>query len=225
MASDQTSPDNSIMPPQQTPPNTVLQNRVAGVAIAAASLASIFLMLHHPRPSGAVDPESFGQATRHLHGLDPVHASFIAIIGILVFGFMGFADQLGPRKPLVRAGLIAYLIGAFAMLNALMASTISANPNFAVTAVIATSVAMLLWSVALMHRRGAPRLVGTFGLLTSAGPGVMLLVHGALGAGVAAGSGAIIAHMPLNVVGMTVVVVIQSIWNLVIATMLLRSRL
>ncbi len=225
MASHQTSSGENNEPPVQTPPNTPSQNRVAGAAIAAASVISLFLMLHHPRSSGAIDPDRFGEATRHLHGLDPVHASFIAIIGIMVFGFMGFADQLGPRKPLVRAGLIAYLIGAFAMLNALMASTMSANQNFAVTGVIATSVAMLLWSAALMHRRGTPRLAGAFGLLTAAGPGVMLVLHGAFGASVAAGSGAMIAHMPLDVTGMTVVVAIQSVWNLVIAAILLRGRI
>jgi hypothetical protein len=223
MADTQTNPSPAI---PGLPPNTVLQNRVAGLAIGAGSALSVFLMLHHPRSTGVIDLASAGEPTRHLHGLDPVHAIFIAVLAILTYGFMGLADQMGGRKPLVRAGLIAYLLGMIAMLNAIMASTVSANQNFAITGIVAISAAMLFWSIALLHRKGAPRLAGVVGLAGSAGP-AMLTLPAAVGLSLAATSGAVLTSHPmvLDVTTMTLVVAVQAAWNLVIAVMLFRGTI
>ena len=209
--------------PEQTPASSA--SKIAGIAIITGSLLSLFLIMHHPSSSTDTSGIDLENLSRHSGGIDPVHWTFTAVIGILIYGFMGLSDQMGSKKPLVRAGLIAYLLGSFAMLNAIMATNMASNQNFAALGIIAVSAAMLLWSAALLHRQGSARLVGGAGVLASLGPILLIAGHGVLFMGAGATIVATTHQMPVDLHTMILVIVVQTVWNLFVASLLLRGRI
>jgi hypothetical protein len=136
---------------------------------------------------------------------------------------------------LVRAGLIAYIVGVLAMIGAAMMSgfvitqiasltphatdpdrRISGhllilcsvlNQTFASLGVLLMSVGIVFWSLDLLRGPRLARLVAMFGLLVGLLPAATL----ALGA------------LHLSVPGMTQVVLLQSVWNIGIGLLLIRG--
>jgi hypothetical protein len=70
------------------------------------------------------------------------------------------------------------------------------------------SAGIALWSADLIRDTGAPRLIGVLGVLVSLIPGLALMfgVH-------------------LDVPGMTALVLLQAVWNVVVGVAMMRSRI
>jgi hypothetical protein len=104
------------------------------------------------------------------------------------FGAWAFADEMSVRRPLNRAGLVAFAFAALAKTMVLMGAT--AAPQFLVLYVFGLLLALLLWSVALLHRRGVAigGAAGALGALAS----IALLI-----AGHVAGVGALVGMAAL----------------------------
>src|SRR5438105_7176724 len=88
--------------------------RAAGVAIALASLLSVAFMATHPTVH-AREPADFVAAVGRravVNGV--VHGSLIALVAVLVCGLSCLASRLGMNSVWVRAGLVAYGLGAIA---------------------------------------------------------------------------------------------------------------
>lgn len=162
-------------------------DRVAGVAMIAAAAGTVLAMGHHP--SGA-------QGGSALAGI--VHASMIALLGLLAFGFAHMARRRGLDRPAVLAGLLAYGIALFghvgaATINGFAVPALAArgvtthdlflfawemNQALAKLGVDATSAAYLFWSGDLLGE-GRTRFLGALGLAAAIVP-ASLLASGAI---------------------------------------------
>jgi hypothetical protein len=218
------------------PARDAANTRTAGIVLVAATLLSILMMAHHPsvgaHDAAAVVAEMSGKAdlSRIVHGV------LIALIGAELFAFLVFCDRLGARRNEVRAGLVAYAIGAGAMIGAALISGfvvtslaahyaglsaddanrfvdlsrlgMSGNQALAKLGVMGMSAAIVAWSIALFADR-ANRWLAVVGFVIGAAPVVALLV------------GAI----RLDVTGMTLVVVCQAVWNVLVGIQLIRAKI
>lgn len=193
----------------QTPASeSIALRRASAAAIALASLATLALAMIHP----TVGPHGHaGAGFLALTGW--VHGAFLLASGLLVFGFWGFAEQLGLSRPTVRAGFLAYATGAFAhigaglvngfvvrdmlslaaapeRLEALRPALVFAallNRNLSLLGAFSLSLAMVLWSFALMAGRPRRPVLAAIGLVTGlVTPALLMLgimkidVHGLL---------------------------------------------
>jgi hypothetical protein len=177
--------------------------RAAGIAIAAATiLSTVFVALD--RSAGGKSPLEILQGIAALQGLkELVHGVAIASVCAYAFGYVTLARRLDLRRPLVLAGLVAYLLGCIAMVAA---ATLDGfvTPHVAVDAiagsaeriaiayrfvhylgVVLTDLAKLgwllqamgtlAWSIVLLRERGLQRFVGGIGLVSSALVGAAVL--------------------------------------------------
>jgi hypothetical protein len=211
------------------------RDSIDGAALAAGTLASLVTMALHPHGGEALrEGESLSRA-----GVAAVASHSIAIAGIplLLLGFWGLSRRLGWDSSLVRLALLAYALASVAVLCAAVMSgfvapgvamsiraatpeggkvvqsffayTFVLNQGFARVYVVASSAAMVLWSVRALRVGGGWR-----------GPGILGCLVGA-----AAAAGVLSGGLPLNVHGFGAVVVAQSAWTIWIATRLYREGL
>lgn len=130
-----------------------------------------------------------------LAGAELAPMAFACWLGIS-FGILCLCEELGAAKPLNRAGLV--LFGAAFCARLLM--TVATEPTFHARAELlfafAAIGALLLWSVALMHRPQAPRTVGILGsAIAGSTLGLILLAHLLVGTATIWGFGALFAAL------------------------------
>jgi hypothetical protein len=220
------------MTTMETAPND-RSARTAGIVLIGASLLSILLMAHHPtadaHDSASLAADIAGKANLSRF----VHGGLIALIAAQIFAFTIFAARIGAARTAARAGLVAYVIGAGAMIGAALISgfvvsdladhyagapdaaafeqlarlAMTGNQALAKLGVIAMSAAIVLWAIAFMHERG----------------GHWLAIVGIL-AGVLPATALALGFIRLNVSGMMLVVVAETVWNLAAGVYLIRSK-
>jgi hypothetical protein len=207
--------------------------RTAGIVLIAASLLSILLMAHHPTP-GTHDSASLAAAIAAKADLSRfVHGGLITLIGIELFALGVFCSAIGSDRSAVRAGFVAYAIGAAAMMGAALISGFvvsdladhyasapdadafaalaqlawAGNQALAKLGVVAMSLATALWAIAFLQARRA-LWVAIVGLVAGVVP-VAALVLGLI---------------RLDVTGMLLIVVAWTAWNLAAGIYLVRQR-
>jgi hypothetical protein len=149
---------------------------------------------------------------------------------VLAFGALCLCDELGPSRPLNRAGL-TMLAAAFCARSVMITIPIAAVLARAQLAyAFAILTAILFWSVALMHRRRHPYVAGSLGTALSGSALLMLLgAHLWVGAAGLLGFSELFAAVrdptvqPL--LATISVNVILSFWSLVVAPLLWRQNL
>lgn len=162
------------------------------LAIGVGSAAMVLAMTHHPSGHAHTVPDAVREIADGAGFNRLVHGLLIAIMVVLTAGYAGFSATLRPRA-LGRFGLAAYATGALfesvaglingfavsgltehfagapdetlAGLAPVMQALWQLNQAFAGAGVIAMSLAVVLWSVALLREGGAIRLVGGAGCL------------------------------------------------------------
>lgn len=145
----------------QTPSTLTLNARVGAAAMAIGAPLNLLL---------------------HMRGQALAPLSYAAWLG-LSFGLLCFCDEMGAGKPLNRAGLVLF---AAAFLGD-TAATFAVDPAVIARArllcAFTTLGALVLWSVALMHRAHFAKAIGAIGTAVGGG-GLILLVaaHLLLGA-------------------------------------------
>jgi hypothetical protein len=205
-----------------------------GAALVAGSLAGLLTMALHPRGGEALrDGESLSHA-----GVAAVVSHSIAIAGIplLLLGFWGLSRRLGWESAAVRLALAAYALASAAVLNAavmsgfvstgtamsiraatpegtkllqsLFAYTFVLNQGFARVHAVATSAAIVLWSMRSLRLGRGWRGPGILGILV----------------GVAVAGGVLSGRLPLNVHGFGMIVLLQSAWTIWMAARLMAAR-
>lgn len=207
--------------------------RIAGGMLLAGTIATVAWMARHPTVSahdleGALlELAAIAEENRLVHG------SIVASSVLAACGLTGLVAQLGVRSLAARAGALAWLLGlvAFAgaaLVNGFLLSSLAedyagkpaatieqvrpllrlchhANQTLAQAGTLATSAAILAWSLALLAR--GSRGLGVFGLLV----GLLPI------AGIAS------RHLTLHLHGMLAVVLAQALWSLAVAIVLLRG--
>ena len=149
-----------------------LNARVSAVALVAGSIAILVLAMQE-------------------HSLTPLRLMTLAIN---TFGVWAFCDEMGMRKPLNRAGFVAFVMAMFARSATLMEPPSASTGRYFMLYAFALMVAVLIWSVAFLHKQRELKFAGTVGALVSIAP-ILALVFGhlALGAGAFFGIGALLA--------------------------------
>jgi len=150
--------------------------------------------------------------------------AFACWLGIS-FGILCLCEELGAAKPLNRGGLV--LFGAAFCARLLM--TIATEPALHIRAELVFAFAMmgalLLWSVALMHRPRASRAVGMVGTAVAGSTlGLILLAHLLVGGATILGFGALFAALadPAHATqaAMLTLNVVLALWGVLISGLL-----
>jgi hypothetical protein len=209
---------------------------LAGVAIAVASLLTLVSVAHHPTTPKALKAADAFPAIVALTGADRmVHTIVIGTMLALVFGFAVYALRRGLHRSAVVGGLIAFTFGIAATIGAALidgflipeiaARYVDATPELlsraamllqtcALAIQVATkagfvgmSLGIVLWSVDLILDKGFLRIAGVVGALAGIVPAILTLSGGYL-----------------NPHALMIVIAIQTLWYLAIATLLLLRR-
>ncbi len=210
--------------------------RPAGIVLGiGAIIVPVFLAFHptvHGHDASALAGEMARIATRNA----VVHGALIANEGLILLGLLGLADRLGLRRMLVRAGLIAAVIGTLALIGAALTNGFIVPALIAEAAgaggsveeqypvlllshlngaalvqlgVASLAAAVLAWSAELLRRGRLGIGIGALGLICGLLPAVAL----------AAGHGFATLH------SFGAFAVLQSIWYLASAVQLVRGRI
>ncbi|MDT7605433.1 MAG: hypothetical protein QOF61_3430 [Acidobacteriota bacterium] len=210
------------------------RSQIYGVALICGALAGVVVMIFHPTGHDLL-AQSDEVARRNEMITVAVHSLALAGTPVLIFGFFGLSRRLNFDRPLVSAAFIIYSFGSVAILCAAVASGLIAptltreiltedaptqqllhsifyyngllNQGFAKVFVVASSVAVIFWSVALPNVGGLARAVRIVGIVV----GLLSLV--ALLSG----------HLRLNVHGFGLFVFAQTLWTVLVGALLCRS--
>jgi len=202
-------------------------------ALIAGILGMFVTLALHPTGHEVLAPGPAGERAALIGVV--AHGIAIATLPLLLFGFLGFSRRPGSGGALSELAYICYALGCVAVLVAAAASgfvttgvlrhIIAGNEGaknllkmlFAYTGVwnqafagihlVATSAAVVLWSIGILRRRVFGAGVGAFGLL----------VGGATLAAYLAG------FLTLNLHGFGLMLLAQAAWTLWIAALLLRA--
>ena len=207
----------------------------AGIAIATCAIAVVFAIAHHPTVTVREPAQAIAQMVR-LAAMDRiVHGAVIVLLGALLFGFTVYSLRRGLHRQTVVAALLAYAAGSGAMFGAalidgflipavaaryagaapdainlaaqLLALCALAIQILAKFGTIALSSAVVLWSADLVRTPGALRVTGIIGIASGVAVVVVLAFAG---------------H--LNPHNLGVIVLLQAIWYVAIAALLVRGR-
>lgn len=198
------------------------RDRASGVALILGAVAGLVTMALHPSAHDLVEAVGRSPWPARLNLL--AHSLAIASSPVLFFGAVGLTRRLTPENGVaglalatygfalvavmsaaIASGLIApHLVGALAAADANQRPLIDAifhyngqvNQAFAAVFVVLSSVAIALWSAAILQGRGLPRWIGLLGCVVAA-----LVLLGFLG-----------GHLRLTVHGFGVIVISQSVW-------------
>jgi hypothetical protein len=160
--------------------------------LISAALASVTAAAHHPVIKAHGRDDLFAQIRESAVADRFVHGALIVCTIALLFALFRFAQRLGIQRATVLLGLISYVFGAAAMINAalidgflapeigstyLQAASTTADDGivllrlcsiaiqvFTKTGIIAISVAILLWSASLIRAGRGPLLAAVVGV-------------------------------------------------------------
>ena len=205
------------------------------ILVVASVLATMFALMH-PQITGNDLAGVMRQMVAGATFAAWVHGILIALYLATVAGFFGLTRYLGFDRPAAVIGLVCYAAGIFAMTGAAvingfaleifsgryptvrpgdvmaLASSFNIASSIAVVwaglGAVATSGAILAWSVCLLAQGGPARVIGVFGILLALAT-VAMLVTGTL---------------ILNVHGFLLLVVSQAAWTIAVAVRMIGGR-
>jgi hypothetical protein len=151
------------------------QSRNARVgAISLASAALLTLALTHTNVS-----------------LAPLR---ILTLALAAFATWTFSDEMGVRKPLNRAGMIFFSIAAITKVSLSLGVAEEVAGRYYMLYAAFLLLAVLCWSVALLHRQENLKVVGAVGVLATMVPIALIVIgHIAVGLGAVWGVASLVA--------------------------------
>ncbi len=208
----------------------------AGIIIAVSTLTSLFMMMHHPTVTASGMAAQVAEVQHESFVNNIVHGSLILFVLLTLASFSIFSRHRGQKYLTVTIAHLFYFIGSMAMVAAALINGFvypdflhgysaassqelaqlpmfksllwSANQTLGKLGVITMSVAILFWSINLWRDEGIVKLVAVIGMVIGLGCSTAIIV----------------GVLTLNVAGMTQVVMLQGIWNLAIAYLMIRSK-
>ena len=202
-----------------------------GILLIAGSLVGVMVLSLHPTGR---DLLTSADASRQALLSMMVHALALAGLPMLFLGQLGLARRLGSSH-LTTSALVVYGFGGVAVLSAAVVSGFVSTPitqrilaaegptremykallmysgllnhGFANVSVVASSAAILLWSVAIIRSKQMTRAVGFAGIVVSTG---VLLAF-------------LSGHLGLDVHGFGLITFAQSAWMIWLGILLCRA--
>lgn len=206
---------------------------MGGLALILGSVGSIITMALHPTGHDLVAP---GKSAPVSHMVIAVHALALVCLPIMFLGAWGLSRRLASPNRLSMMALVFYGFALVAIMNAAAISGFMSpyiaqqmakpdpamhdvwhamlhyngqlNQAFAMVFVVAASVAILLWSIAIIKSKEFWTSVGIFGCIL--GPVTIVAV--------------LSGHVTLGVHGFGMIVLCQAIWYALVGVMLMRMR-
>jgi hypothetical protein len=208
-------------------------HRMGGLALIAGSVAGIITMSQHPTAKDLFAP---GQLAPMAQMLIVVHALALVSLPVLFLGALVLWRQLGSSDGFAIAGLVLYAFATVAVMNAAVfdglvtasiAPQIAAgtpatsegwriafmyngqlNQAFARVFVVASTAAIVLWSVAIIRNGALARALGWYGCVL--GPITVFAVFP--------------GHLRLDPHGFGLIVLGQAVWFISAGAQLCRVR-
>lgn len=151
-------------------------------------------------------------------------------LALAAFATWAFCDEMGLRKPLNRAGFVFFSIAAAAKIQIALGLGAQVAARYSLLYSAFLLVAVLLWSVAFLHRQRGLKVVGAVGLAASLLPlAAIVLGHLFIGLGAALGIGALLSATndgaPAMAGFVTLVERIFGLWAYVAAWLLWRGHI
>jgi hypothetical protein len=206
--------------------------RLGGIALISGALVGIVTMAFHPTGHDLSAPGRFESVAKLAVF---VHMLAVASAPISFLGALALVQRLQAPDRLAVSALVVYGFGLFALIIAAAASGFVAtsmarelaassgaaketwdvlldsnhfvNQAFAKLFVVAASIAIVVWSIAIVKSRALGRAIGIYGIVLGP-PTVVLLLSG---------------HLRLDVHGMGAVVLTQSIWFVLVGASMCRG--
>lgn len=206
-----------------------------GIVLVATTVLAVVGMLHHPTGGGRSGEELADSLARVAGMSKLVHGAMIGAEVLLLYALAAHAVRRGLERPAVLAGLVAYGVGAIAMipppiidgfvipdlalraqsdaemravLAPLIAFAFGMAIAFAKLASALISAGVVFFSIDLLHERGAARWVGGLGVAI----------------GVAAGAAVVSGVVALDARGMTAIVIAWSVWYAALGVLLVLKK-
>ena len=141
-----------------------------------------------------------------------------------------FCDEMGMRKPLNRAGFVVFVVAVAVKVQLILGVDAHVAGRYAMLFAAFLLLAVLFWSVALLHRKRSLKVVGAVGVVATVLPIAALIAgHLAIGAGafvgvkalLAAGEGAALSDRSF----VTLVERLFGLWGYVAAWLLWRGHI
>jgi hypothetical protein len=205
----------------------------AGIAIACCALVTIVAIAHHPTVSARAPAEAMRQMVQVATADRVVHGVLIAIMGALLYGFAIFSLRRGLHRQTTVPALIAFTAGIVAVIGAALidgfltpaiAERYAGAPPDAIKAAVpllvfgaltiqilsklgfvAMSIGVAFWSADLIATPGVVRATGVIGF-----------VSGIAAIGVLTFAGQLNPH------SLSAIVIVQAVWYLAVAVLLVR---
>jgi len=153
----------------------------------------------------------------------------LVVVALSAFAAWCFCDEMGMKKPLNRAGFVVFVVALVAKVELILGVGAGVAGRYYLSFAGFLLLALLLWSVAFLHRQRTVKVAGAIGVVATFAPIVALLVgHLAVGAGtflgvqalLAAGQGADLADHSF----VTLVERLFGLWGYVAAWLLWRGH-
>lgn len=151
-------------------------------------------------------------------------------LAITAFAAWAFCEEMGLSKPLNRAGFVFFVIAVAAKVQIAVGLESQFAGRYYLLYAAFLLVAVLLWSVAFLHRQRALKIVGALGVAASLVPIVVLVAgHLVVGLGAVLGVSAMLSAAegaaPGNPGFVTLVERIFGVWGYVAAWLLWRGHI
>jgi len=164
------------------------------------------------------------------HFAVPLAPLRLLTLAIAAFAAWAFCDEMGLRKPLNRAGFVFFAIAAATKVQIALGLATQFVGRYYLLYAAFLLLAILLWSMAFLHRQRTLKVVGAVGLAASLAPIAAIVVgHLVVGVGAAIGVGAMLAatdgSAPSDLRFVTLVERIFGLWAYVAAWLLWRGHI
>lgn len=151
-------------------------------------------------------------------------------LSITAFAAWAFCEEMGLSKPLNRAGFVFFAIAVAAKVQIATGLASQFVGRYCLLYAVFLLLAVLLWSVAFLHRQRTLKMVGAFGVAASLAPIIALVAgHLVVGLGAVLGVTSILSATegatPENLGFVTLVERIFGLWGYVAAWLLWRGHI
>jgi len=164
------------------------------------------------------------------HFSAPLAPLRLLTLALTAFAAWAFCDEMGLTKPLNRVGFVFFAIAVATKVQIALGVTAPFVGRYYLLYAAFLLLAVLLWSVALLHRQRALKVVGAIGVIASLAPIAAIVAgHLAVGVGAVFGAGAILSATDGGVLSDTSFVTgverIFGLWAYVAAWLLWRGHI
>jgi hypothetical protein len=151
-------------------------------------------------------------------------------LAVGAFAAWSFCDEMGMKKPLNRAGFVFFAIAVMTKIQLVLGITTPFIGRYYLLYAAFLLLAVLFWSVALLHRQRGLKIVGAVGVAASLVPIVAIVVgHVVVGAGAVLGVDAILSatqgDSPTDLGFVMLVERIFGLWAYITAWLLWRGHI